>query len=115
MDPKRIILAGGSGFLGHALATVLVARKYEVIVLTRSPRDRSDGVMEVEWSGAHVGEWIKYLEGAEAIVNLTGRNINCPHTPENLREILQSRLNSVHAIWGAFAHVTRPPRIWVQA
>ncbi|HXI73302.1 MAG TPA: TIGR01777 family oxidoreductase [Verrucomicrobiae bacterium] len=115
MDPKRIILAGGSGFLGHALATALVARNYEVIVLTRSPRDRNDGVMEVEWSGAHIGEWIQFMEGAEAVVNLTGRNVNCPHTPENLREILESRLNSVRAISVAFAHATRPPRVWVQA
>ncbi len=115
MNTKRVLLAGGSGFLGAALARALLARKYEVVVLTRSPRERCDGVTEVEWTGAHIGEWIKYLDGAEAIVNLTGRNINCPHTPENLREILDSRVNSVRAISNAFEHVTRPPSIWVQA
>ena len=115
MNPKRIILAGGSGFLGNALAKALVARQYEVVVLTRSPRHRKDGVIEAEWDGVHVGEWIKYLEGAEAIVNLTGRNVNCPHTPENLREILESRVNSVRAIALAFGHVKHPPRVWVQA
>ena len=115
MKPKRIILAGGSGFLGQALAKELATRKYEVIVLTRSPRERSDGVTEAEWDGAHVGEWLKVLEGAEAIVNLTGRNVNCPHTPENLREILESRVNSVRAIAQAFRHVKHPPRVWVQA
>lgn len=115
MDPKRIILAGGSGFLGQALAKALIARKYEVVVLTRSPRERNDGVKEVEWSVAHIGDWIKYLEGAEAIVNLTGRNVNCPHTPENLREILESRVNAIRAISVGFAHVTHPPRTWVQA
>ena len=46
MKPKRIVLAGGSGFIGTALAKALVARKYEVVVLTRSPRERSDGVTE---------------------------------------------------------------------
>jgi uncharacterized protein (TIGR01777 family) len=114
MTPKRIILAGGSGFLGHALSGALVARHYEVIVLTRSPRERTDGVKEVEWTGADLGRWVKFLEGAEAIVNLTGRNVNCPHTPENLREILESRVNSVRAIATAFGQVTRPPKIWVQ-
>ena len=115
MNPKRIILAGGSGFLGQALARALVARNYEVVVLTRSPRARSAGVTEAEWDGKHVGEWIKFLDGAEAIVNLTGRNVNCPHTPENLRAILESRVNSVRALSGALGHVQHPPRIWVQA
>jgi uncharacterized protein len=115
MKPKRIILAGGSGFLGQALAWALVARKYEVVVLTRSPRQRSDGVIEAEWNGTDVGEWLNFLEGAEAIVNLTGRNVNCPHTPENLRVILESRVHSVRAISHAFAHVNEPPRVWVQA
>jgi uncharacterized protein len=115
MKPKRIVLAGGSGFVGRALVRSLVARKYEVVVLTRSPRERSDGVTEAEWDGAHVGEWIQFLDGAEAVVNLTGRNVNCPHTPENLREILESRVNSVRAIAAAFPHVQHPPRVWVQA
>jgi hypothetical protein len=122
MNPKRVLLAGGSGFLGRALTGELLARNYEVIVLTRSPHERGDGVREAEWDGQHIGEWIKYLEGAEAVVNLAGRSINCPHTPENLREITESRVNSVRAIAAAICHVAHPPyhvihppRVWVQA
>ena len=115
MNTKRVLLAGGTGFLGQALAKVLRSRNYEVVVLTRSPRESRDGVTEAEWDGVHIGEWIKYLDGAEAVVNLTGRNVNCRHTPENLREILDSRMNSVRAISNAFEHVSRPPKIWVQA
>jgi uncharacterized protein len=116
---KRILLAGGSGFIGRELARVLVARGYEVIVLTRTPR-QSSGFREVEWGGAHVGEWIQFLGDAEAVVNLTGRSVNCPHTPENLREILDSRVNSVRAIAHSIPHVIipnikKPPRVWVQA
>jgi uncharacterized protein (TIGR01777 family) len=114
-DKRRVILAGGSGFIGRSLARELLARNYEVIVLTRTPRERTDGVIETEWSGAHVGEWIKFLDGAEAIVNLAGRNINCPHTPENLRELTGSRVNSVRGIEISLPHVKNPPRVWVQA
>ena len=112
---KRVVLAGGSGFLGESLARELLALDYEVVVLTRSPRGRADGVMEAEWSGAHLGEWIKCLDGAEAVVNLAGRNINCPHTKENILGIAESRVNSVRAVATAWGHVAHPPRIWVQA
>ena len=114
MSLKRIVLAGGSGFIGQALAKTLLARGYEVVVLTRTPR-KDTRVREMEWDGAHIGEWIKFVDGAEAVVNLTGRNVNCPHTPENLQEILESRVDSVRAIALSFTHVKTPPRVWVQA
>jgi len=114
MKMKRIVLAGGSGFIGQSLAKALVARGYEVVVLTRTPR-KDSGFREEEWNGVHLGEWIKHLNGAEAVVNLTGRNVNCPHTPENLKEILESRVNPVRAIALASAHVKTPPLVWVQA
>jgi uncharacterized protein len=115
MNQKRIIIAGGSGFIGTALTQELIARDYEVVVLTRSPSERGDGIKEVEWDGEHLGEWIKCLDGATAVINLTGKNINCPHTPENLRELTASRVNSVNAIAAAILHVKTSPRVWAQA
>jgi uncharacterized protein (TIGR01777 family) len=115
MNKQRIVLAGGSGFLGRALAKELLLRNYEIVVLTRTPRPRTDGVMEFEWDGQHIGEWIRFLNDAEAVVNLAGRNIKCRYTPENLRELTASRVDSVLAIAAAFGHVPRPPRVWVQA
>ncbi len=117
MNKKRIVLAGGSGFLGRALAGELLKRNYEVAILTRElrERDEEDEIQEVEWDGEHIGEWIKCLDGAQAVVNLAGRNINCRHTAENLREITDSRVNSVRAIAAAICHVKRAPPVWVQA
>ena len=115
INKKRVVLAGGSGFLGELLAKELLVRNYEVVVLTRSPRERSDDVREAEWSGTHIGEWIKCLDGVDAVVNLAGRNINCPHTLENILEITESRVNSVRVVADAFGHIAHPPRLWVQA
>ena len=112
---KRIVLAGGSGFIGRALTQEFLARGFEVVVLTRSPRQRAEGVCEAAWDGKPAGEWGSFLDGAEAIINLAGKNINCPHTPENLRDIIASRVNSVNAIAAAIGKVTTPPRVWVQA
>ncbi len=116
MNPKRVVLAGGSGFIGQTLVQELLRQNREVVVLTRNLSEREDdGIHEVEWDGENVGEWIQCLDGAEAVINLAGRNINCRHTPENLREILESRVNPVRAIAAGIVHVQRPPRLWLQA
>lgn len=115
MNPNRIILAGGSGFIGTALARELVKRGYDVIVLSRQPRVRADKIEEVAWEGKTAGAWGQYLDGALAVINLTGRNINCRHTLENLHDIMTSRVYSVKALAEAVAKIKTPPRVWVQA
>ena len=115
MNKIRVVIAGGSGFIGRALAKELLARDYEVVVLTRSPRKQTNCAIEVLWDGEHAGEWIQFLDGAEAVINLSGRNIKCRYTPENLHELVESRVNSVNAIGAAIHHAAHPPRVWVQA
>jgi uncharacterized protein len=112
---RRIVIAGGSGFIGRALAGEFLARGREVVILTRNPRERGSSVRDLGWDGEHPGEWVQSLDGAEAVINLTGKNVNCRHTPENLREIIASRVNSVNAIGAALLQVKTPPRAWVQA
>jgi hypothetical protein len=115
MSSRRIIIAGGSGFIGRALTRELVRQGFVVTVLTRAPRPRSDGVTEVLWQGAEAGSWAGQLDGAEAVINLAGQNINCPHTPANLRGLASSRVNSVNALAAAIGAAAQPPRVWVQA
>ena len=105
---KRIILAGGSGFVGSALVPPLRAKGYEPLVLGR-------GATDLQWDGKHVGEWANALDGAEAILNLTGKNINCRHTEENRRDIISSRVDSVRALGEAIARCATPPKVFVQA
>ena len=111
--PKKVILAGGRGFLGHALGRVLAADGWEVVVLSRDPRDGTE-FREVLWNGETGGAWAAELEGADALVNFAGRSINCVHTLENSREILESRLKSVRALGKGYARAKNPPPVWVQ-
>ena len=103
----------GSGAIKHQREPTTGANNS--VNLTTAQSDEEGEVKEVEWDGEHVGEWINCLDGAEAVVNLAGRNINCRHTPENLREITESRVNPVRAIAAAIGQVKQPPRVWVQA
>jgi uncharacterized protein (TIGR01777 family) len=112
---SKVILAGGSGFVGHSLTPLLVASGYEVVVLTRGPSNKSGGILSVHWDGKNLGDWAQLLEGATAVVNLTGRSINCRHTPQNRREIVESRVDSVRALGLALARAKESPAVFVQA
>lgn len=113
----RVVLAGGSGFLGRALAEEFVREGYEVVVLTRTPSKRSRAnVREVAWDGRNVSaSWVRELEGATVVVNLTGRSVDCRYTAANRREILESRVNSVEAVGRAIRACAEAPRVLVQA
>lgn len=112
---KRIIIAGGSGFLGQALAPVLIERSYEAIVLGRGASHQRGSVQHLQWDGRTVGDWARALDGAEAVVNLTGKSVNVRHTPENKAEILRSRVDSVRVLGEAIARCANPPPVIVQA
>jgi uncharacterized protein len=112
--PQRVVLAGGSGFLGTRLAEELAARNYDVVILTRKPR-RSGSVRELAWDGQSLAEWATELDGASAVVNLAGRSVNCRYTPENRRDINESRVQSTNVIGAAIARCFLPPPVWVQA
>ncbi len=114
MNGVRVVLAGGSGFLGQCLAKDLLAAGGEVDVLTRSRGVNMVG-RAVAWDGSTVGDWARVLEGASAVVNFTGKSVNCRYTPSNRREIMESRLRSVEALGKALKACTVPPPVWVQA
>ena len=112
---KRMILAGGSGFLGGALAKHFRALGWEVVVLTRSPKSRTDGVREVAWDARTGGDWTREVDGADVVVNLTGKSVDCRYTPKNRREIIGSRVDSTRAVGEAIARCANPPRTWLNA
>jgi len=114
MNTQRLILAGGSGFLGQTLARHFLAAGWEVVVLSRTPR-AGRPAREVAWDAETVSDWTRELDGATAVINLTGRTVDCRYTPENRRQILESRVNSTRAIGQAIAQCSQPPGVWLNA
>lgn len=110
---NKVVLAGGSGFLGQALGRRLAAAGWEVVVLSRNPRPDAP-CREVPWNAETGGAWAAELEGAAAVVNLAGRSISCVHSLENSREILESRVNAVAALGKGWNRAKQPPPVWVQ-
>ncbi len=113
--PSRIVIAGGTGFIGSALSAHFQKRGHDVVVLTRKAQARDDGVREVAWNGRSFGPWARELDGAAAVVNLTGKSVNCRHTDKNRREIIASRVVSVRAIADGIGASASPVPVWIQA
>ncbi len=114
MIKPRLILAGGSGFLGQALAKHFQALGWEVVVFTRSPQANSMA-REVRWNAETLGEWARELDGATAVVNLTGRSVDCRYNTRNRHAILASRVNSTRVVGQAIAQCAQPPRVWLNS
>ena len=112
---RKIVLAGGTGFLGQSLARHLQKQEHEVVILTRSAASDHAGLRYVHWDGRTLGPWLEEIEGADAVVNFTGKSVNCIYTLANKQEIISSRLDSVRVIDEALAAVNNPPTVVVQA
>lgn len=114
MKPK-IILAGGSGFLGTVLADYFAAKGVEAVIFTRHPKPRTGLIREVRWDGMTRGDWERELAGAQALVNLAGISVNCRYHARNRRLMLDSRLNSTRVLGEAIARCANPPPVWLNS
>ncbi|MEJ5170082.1 MAG: TIGR01777 family oxidoreductase [Fimbriimonadales bacterium] len=108
--PGRVIVAGGSGFIGSALVRKLGDLGYEPLVLSRTA-----GPGRLAWDGRTVGDWASSLEGSAAVVNLSGKSISVRWTPENRKEILLSRVEPTRALAQAISQCSDPPAVWFNA
>jgi uncharacterized protein (TIGR01777 family) len=115
MNPTgRIVIAGGSGFLGGNLARHLVGLGCEVVVLSRHPSGEESRWLHARWDARTLGDWVRHLDGAAALVNLTGRTVDCIKTPDHCDEILRSRVESTEVLGRALQQVDLLPGVWVQ-
>lgn len=109
-----MVIAGGSGFLGQSLAGHLGRAGHDVVGLSRQAISSARTARQVQWDARTPGEWWRELDGAEALVNLTGRSVDCVKTPDHCDEILRSRVESTRALGRALERVSAAPRVWVQ-
>jgi uncharacterized protein (TIGR01777 family) len=111
---KHIVLPGGSGFLGWALTERLTARGDRVTILTRGAPSSGQGRECVHWDGRSQGDWTSVLEGADAIVHLSGKRVDCRPTRRNLDQLVSSRVDTVRVVGVALQRCQAPPPVWVQ-
>lgn len=111
---KRIVIAGGSGFLGLSMAEHFAAAGADVTILSRTIPRVSGRWSHRFWDGRTLDLWAEALDAADAVVNLAGRTVNCIKTPDHQDEILRSRVESTRVLGQAMRSVQTPPPVWVQ-
>ncbi len=104
----RVVLLGGSGHVGSILQRALRAEGHDVVVI-----GRGDG-STVHWDGRTLGPWATTIDGADVVVNLAGRSVDCRYDKTNLTEMLVSRVDSTRVLGEAIAAARRPPPVWLQ-
>ncbi len=102
----KAVLTGGTGQLGRMLERHWRAAGHDVVVIGRRTSPA--------WDGRSLGPWADALDGADLVVNLAGRTVNCRYTAENLRQMMSSRVDSTRVVGEAVAQAKAPPRLWLQ-
>lgn len=109
----KIILPGGSGQVGVLLARAFVTDGHDVVVLSRRPAPVPWRI--VAWDAKTPGSWTGEIDGADVVINLAGRSVNCRYNAANRREIMESRVDSTRVVGQAICRSAHPPRVWLQA
>ena len=101
----KIVIPGGSGQVGNMLARAFHKRGDEVVVLSRHPQPAP--WRTATWDGKYPGAWASEIDGADAVIHLSGRTVNCRYTPQHRKEILESRTLTTLAVGQAIAAASR--------
>jgi len=129
MKHKKIVITGGTGYLGQALARWF-GKDNHVVLLSRHAVNghnnnfnkqlvkASDGynITYWRWDGKHVEKhWAQDIENADIVINLAGKSVNCRYTWSNRAEIINSRTDATRTIGAAIRNAVVPPTLWINA
>ena len=111
--PLHIVVPGGTGQIGHILARHFHEQGHAVTVIARHAKSAEWPILT--WNAADLGPWAEAIEGADVVINLAGRSVNCRYNAANRREIKNSRTISTGLVGQAIERASRPPRLWLNA
>jgi hypothetical protein len=128
MKNNKIIIAGGTGFIGQELANYFGVEN-DIVILTRALQHQKTNAFGensitaealqhtrfVQWDGKTLGDWASEIDGADMVINLAGKTVNCRYNEKNKREIFDSRTNATKVLGAAIQKAVKPPELWINA
>ena len=113
MKFRKIVMAGGNGYLGTVLAKYFNSLADEIILLSRKPAASNGNIKTLVWDGETAGEWASALNRADLLINLCGKNVNCRYTETNKAEIIRSRVIPTALLGKVIGTLSDPPKLWI--
>lgn len=113
MRYKKIILAGGNGYMGRVFAKYYMPLADEVIILSRTEQYTHGNIKTILWDAVNTGSWVHVLEGADLLINLCGKNVNCRYTEKNRKAIVNSRVIPTQLLGRVISTMANPPAVWI--
>lgn len=110
----KIIITATNGFMGKALVNYF-KKEHQVIALQRNTQANETNVKYFIWDGKTIGTWAQEFEGADVVINLAGKSVDCRYNEKNKAEIFSSRLESTAIIGKAIEKCAVNPKIWINA
>lgn len=112
---EKIIIAGGTGFLGNVLIEYFKNKTEQIIVLTRGEEKQIDNISFCYWDSQTLGSWVKLLENANVLINMCGKSVDCRYTPANKKTIIESRTRTTALLGKALLQCNHPPKLWMNS
>lgn len=112
---KKLIIAGGTGFLGKVLIDHFKSKVDEIVVFSRKASQEQCNVRFVIWDAQNLGPWQSELENADVLINLTGKSVDCRYNAANKAEILRSRIDSTRVLNQAVLACENPPKHFINS
>lgn len=112
---SKLIIAGGTGFLGAVITSYFKDAYDEIVLLSRKQKKAQPHYRTVIWDAKTIGSWASELEGASVLINMTGRSVDCRYNQKNKDLILNSRVDSTKALGEAIALCKNPPKVWLNS
>jgi len=111
----KIIIFGANGFIGRVMSDYFTEKEHQVVAIARRRAGCSLSAKFVSWDGLKIGDWKDELEGADVVINLAGRTVNCRYNQRNRDEIMKSRTLTTSLIGKAIQDLTSPPEVWLNS
>ncbi len=108
----KIVIAGGTGFIGNELVSHFEKQSHKVLILGRKKINKPNYFI---WDGKTVEDWKNELKETDVLINLTGKSVDCRYTEGNKKKIFDSRTNSIKVLEKAFNEIGESPKTWIQA
>ena len=129
MENKKIIIAGGTGFIGQALIDRWSSSN-KLVILTRAKKNADNNAYQsnrkilpgnkniqfVHWDARSVDKrWLCEMENADLLINLSGKSVNCRYQIKQKQQVYYSRIHSTEALGNAIQQLKNPPKLWINA